>query len=190
MVINASTTLCAGTFIMTTAAGAAAITVGANNVTVTCSGTIIQGPGPVGPDVAPNVGFSIVGRSNVTLLGCAAKKFQYGVVVKNSSSITLDSTHFDDNYNDPSIDWVQDGVQGGGVRLENVTASTVKNSTFERNWNGIELRSSSGVTVNNDVADHCSNWGALLVASNNNTITNNDFSWTYRGGLSYPNNWW
>lgn len=191
MTITKNVTLCAGTFTMNTAAGAAAINVGASNITVTCSGTIIQGPGPVGPDVSPNVGFSIVGRSGVKLLGCAAKKFQYGAVVKNSSSITLDSTHFDDNYNDPTIDWVQDGVQGGGVRLENVTASVVKNSTFERNWNGIELRGGSGNTVNNDVADHCSNWGALVVASNNNTITNSDFSWAIRGGgLAYPNSWY
>jgi parallel beta-helix repeat protein len=190
MVITTSTTLCAGSFPMATAAGGAAITVAANNVQVTCNGTRLVGPGPVGPSVSPNVGFRIVGRSGVTLLGCAANAFQYGAFVQNSSAITLDSTHFDDNYTDPNADWVQDSVQGGGVRLEGVTASTVKNSSFERNWNGIELRGSSGVTVNNDVADHCTNWGALLASSNNNTISNSDFSWTYRGGLSYPNNWY
>jgi parallel beta-helix repeat protein len=190
MIITANTTLCAGSFSMNTPAGSAAITVAANNVQVTCNGTRLQGPGPVGPAASPNVGFSIVGQSGVTLLGCAASGFQYGAVVKNSSAITLDSAHFDDNYTDPNQGWVQDTVQGGGVRLENVTASTVKNSSFERNWNGIELRGSSGVTVNDDVADHCTNWGALLVASNNNTVENSDFSWTYRGGLSYPTSWY
>jgi parallel beta-helix repeat protein len=190
MVITTNTTLCAGNFSMATTAGNAAVTVGANNVQVTCNGTRLVGPGPVGPGPSPNVAFKIAGRSGVTLLGCSANAFQYGALVQNSSNVTLDSTHFDDNYNDPNQGWVQDGVQGGGVRLDNVTASTVKNSSFERNWNGIELRGGSGNTVNNDVADHCSNWGALLVASNNNTVSNSDFSWTYRGGLSYPNNWW
>jgi len=190
MVITSNTTLCAGTFSMNVAAGNAAVTVAANNITVTCSGTTLQGKGPVGPDVSPNVGFSIVGQTGVTLLGCTAHNFQYGAVIQNSSSITLDSVHFDDNYTDPNQDWVQDSVQGGGVRFENVSASTIKNSSFERNWNGVELRSSLSIAVNNNVADHCANWGALLVAANNNTVTNNDFSWAYRGGLSYPNNWY
>ena len=190
MVITTNTTLCAGTFSMNIPAGAAAITVGANNVTVTCSGTTIQGTGPVGPGVSPNVGFSVIGQSGVTLLGCTAHNFQYGAYVQNSSSVTLDSVHFDDNYSNPGADWVQDSIQGGGVRLDNVTASIVRNSSFERNWNGIELRGSSGVTVNNNVADHSNNWGALLVSANNNSITNNDFSWAYRGGLSYPTNWY
>jgi len=190
MVIRANTTLCAGTFTMNIPAGSAAITVGADNVAVTCSGTTIQSAAPVGPGVSPNVGFSINGHTGVTLLGCAAHNFQYGAVVQNSSSITLDSVHFDDNYTDPNADWVQDSVQGGGVRLENVTSSIVRNSSFERNWNGIELRNSSGITVNNNVADHCTNWGALLAGSNNNTVTNCDFSWAYRGGLSYPTNWY
>jgi parallel beta-helix repeat protein len=190
MVITTNTTLCAGNFQMATPSGGAAVTVGANNVQVTCNGTRLVGPGPAGPFVSPNVGFKIVGRTGVTLLGCSANAFQYGALVQNSSAVTLDSTHFDDNFTDPNADWVQDAVQGGGVRFENVTASTVKNSSLARNWNGIELRGSSGVTVNNNAADHCTNWGALLVASNNNTITNSDFSWTYRGGLSYPNNWW
>src|SRR5258708_7829156 len=67
MVITASTNLCGGTFSMNTPAGSAAITIGANNVQVTCNGTQLQGPGPVGPGASPNVGFSIVGQRGVTL---------------------------------------------------------------------------------------------------------------------------
>jgi parallel beta-helix repeat protein len=194
MVISANTTLCAGNFAMSTAAGAAAITVAASNVQVTCNGTRLVGPGPSGPSVIPNVAFSIVGQSGVTLLGCSANAFQYGAVVKNSSGITLASTHFDDNYTDPTQGWVQDGVQGGGIRLENVTGSVVKDSSVERNWNGVELRGGSGNTVNNVTGDHCSNWGVLVAASNNNTVSNSDFSWAVRNGqdapLSYPNAWY
>jgi parallel beta-helix repeat protein len=194
MTINASTTLCGGNFAMGTAAGAAAITIGASNVQVTCNGTRLVGPGPAGPGASPNVAFKIDGKSGVTLLGCSANAFQYGALITNSSAVTLDSVHFDDNYTDPTQNWVQDSVQGGGIRLENVTGSTVKNSTSERNWNGIELRGGSGNTVNNLVADHCSNWGALIAASNNNTISNSDFSWATRSGtdatLQYPTSWY
>jgi parallel beta-helix repeat protein len=194
MVITANTTLCAGTFAMVTAAGAAAVTVAANNVQVTCNGTRLVGPGPVGPGASPNVAFSIVGRSGVTLLGCSANAFQYGAVVKNSSAITFQSTHFDDNYTDATQGWVQDAVQGGGIRFDNVTGSAIKDSSVERNWNGVELRGGSGNLVNNVTGDHCTNWGVLVAASNNNTVSNSNFSWALRSGpfqqLSYPNAWY
>jgi parallel beta-helix repeat protein len=182
--------LCGGTYSMSTTAGHAAITVGADNVTVTCAATVLKGPGPVGPSVAPNVGFSVVGRSTVTLRGCTANGFQYGALVKSSSAVMLDTMHLDDNFTDPNAGWVQDSEQGGGVRLEGVTGGTVKSSSFARNWNGVELRSTTGVTVTGNKADHSTNWGALLVASKNNTVSSNDFSWAVRGGLSYPGNWW
>ncbi len=194
MVITANTTLCGGNFAMATAAGAAAVTVAANNVQVTCNGTRLVGPGPVGPNASPNVAFSIVGQSGVTLLGCSANAFQYGAVVKNSSAITFQSTHFDDNFTDSTQGFVYDAVQGGGIRLENVTASAIKDSSVERNWNGIELRGGSGNLVNNATGDHCTNTGVLILASNNNTVSNSDFSWALRNGpdapLSYPNAWY
>ena len=193
MVITTTTTLCAGNFAMSTPAGAAAVTIAANNVQVTCNGTRLVGPGPSGPGTSPNVGFKIVGQSGVTLLGCAANAFQYGALVQQSSSITFQSTHFDDNYTDASQDWVQDSIQGGGIRFDNVTGSSVKDSSAERNWNGIELRGGSGNLVNNMTADHCTNWGALVAGSNNNTISNSNFSWGIRGGavtLNYPNLWY
>ena len=185
MAITANTTLCAGTFAMNTPPGSAAITIGADNVTVTCNQTILQGPGASGATASPNVGFNVVGRKTVTLKGCTAKGFQYGAVVKNSSSVTLDTMHLDDNFTDPAAGWVQDGEQGGGIRVENTTSSTVKNSTFTRNWNGIELRSSSSITVTGNTGNQTNNVGALIVASNNNTVTNNDFSYAIRGTYDF-----
>lgn len=194
MVITASTTLCAGNFSMATAAGAAAVTVAASNVQVTCNGTRLVGPGPSGPSASPNVAFSIVGQSGVTLLGCSANGFQYGAVVKNSSGISLQSTHFDDNYTDASQGWVQDSVQGGGIRFDNVSNSTIKDSSVERDWNGIELRGGSGNLVNNITGDHATNWGVLIAGSHHNTVSNSNFSWALRSGpfppLSYPSQWY
>jgi len=194
MVITTNTTLCAGNFSMATAAGAAAVTVAASNVQVTCNGTRLVGPGPSGASASPNVAFSIVGQSGVTLLGCSANAFQYGAVVKNSSGISLQSSHFDDNFTDATQGFVYDAVQGGGVRFENVSGSNIKDSSVERNWNGVELRGGSGNLVNNVQGDHTTNTGVLILASNNNTVSNSDFSWALRNGpdapLSYPNAWY
>lgn len=191
MVLTSNTTLCAGTYPMNVAAGAAAITVGANNVKVTCNGTVIQGSGAIGPTENPNEGFLIDGRSGVTIQGCTAKSFRYGAVVRGSSNTTLDGVHLDDNFTDPAAGWTQDSVQGGGIRLENSSGTVVKNSSFARNWNGIELRGASSSSITGNVADHCSNTGATLVASNGNTLKSNDFSWGIRGdGLTYPTVWY
>jgi parallel beta-helix repeat protein len=185
MTITANTTLCAGTFNMNTPAGAAAITIGADKVTVTCNQTVLQGPGPSGATAVANVGFNIVGRKTVTLKGCTAKGFQYGAVVKNSSAVTLDTVHLDGNFTDPSAQWVYDAEQGGGVRVENTTSSTIKNSTMTQNWNGIELRGSSTITVTGNKANHVNNVGLVILASNNNTVTSNDFSYAVRGDMSF-----
>jgi parallel beta-helix repeat protein len=86
---------------------------------------------------------------------------------------------------------VQDSVQGGGLRLEETTASTVATSRFARNWNGIELRSSHQNVVRGNIADHCSNTGATLAHSDRNRIEDNDLSWGIRGAnLSFPNRWY
>jgi parallel beta-helix repeat protein len=82
-------------------------------------------------------------------------------------------------------------VQGGGIRLEAVTGGTVTGSSFARTWNGIELRGTRGVTVQDNVADHCSNTGATLADAHDNVIADNDFSWAIRGdGLSFPDAWY
>src|SRR5262249_31096097 len=119
MTVKSNTTLCSGTYALNVAAGAAAVNVTASNVTLACKGTVIQGSGPMGPTGNPNVGFRANGVSNVTIKGCTAKTFTYGASANSSSNLTLDSDHFDDNFTDATQGWVNDSVQGGGVRLEN-----------------------------------------------------------------------
>ncbi len=191
MVITQNTVLCSGTYAFPIAAGNAAITIAADDVTLTCLATRISNQGIPAPMSSPNVGIRITGRDGVTVDGCAADNFRYGLVATDATDLTLTDLDLDDNFTDPTAGWVFDDVQGGGLRLERVHDAIVHASSFARNWNGLELRSSDHVQVHGNVADHCTNTAALLLASDHNDIADNDLSWAIRGpGLAYPANWY
>ncbi len=187
LVITQNTTLCPGTYRLDVPAGQAAVTVAASGVRLVCNGTVIESTAPMGPTDRPNVGIQVQGRNDVSIEGCAVHGFRYGVVVRDARNVTVDGVDADDNFTDPRAGWVQDSVQGGGLRLERVHGGLVRGSSFSRNWNGLELRSSSGVQVLDNVASHCSNTGATLVRSSDNLLSGNDFSFGIRGsGLAFP----
>jgi parallel beta-helix repeat protein len=190
-VITTSTALCAGVHPVKVAPGQAAITIGAAGVILSCaSGATLEGTGGFGTSAQPTIGILVGAHADVTVRGCGARGFRYGLVARESARLTVDQGRFDDNFNDPSQGWVQDNVKGGGIRLDAVSRGTVIGSSFARNWNGIELRRSRWISVKDNKADHCANWGALLDDSDFNELRGNDFSWAIRGGLTYPGNWY
>lgn len=190
--ISSSVTFCAGArSLEVDPSTMAAIRVVADEITVTCLGTTFEGASGLGTTAEPTIGFLLQGVQNVQVVGCGVRGFRYGLVAQGSQRITIEGVDFSDNFTDPAADWVQDSVQGGGIRFEETHESVVRDSTFARNWNGIELRSSNDNDVVTNVADHCSNTGATLVNAHRNRLEGNDFSWGIRGdGLSYPNNWY
>jgi parallel beta-helix repeat protein len=189
MTIMADTVLCSGTLDAAVAPGDAAVVIGADGVTLACEGTVLAGMG-FGSTGTPTVGIRVEGRSHVTVRGCTARGFGYGAVVKGGADVRLEGVHLDDNFTDPTADWTEDTVQGGGVRFEGTQGGALTGSTLARNWNAIEIRSASGLTVDGNTADHCSNAGALLVDAHDDTLTDNDLSWAVRGGLTFPDSWY
>lgn len=185
MTVTADTWICPGTYTVSADPG---ISIGADGVTLDAEGVVLEGTGFEG------TGLSIEGVSDVTVTGLSARGFRYGLVARDASNIAVRETDFDDNFTDPEAEWVQDQVQGGGIRFERVVGGEVAMSRFARNWNGVELRETRNVTVRDNIADHCSNWAALLVDAHDNEVLQNDFSWAVRGGesgpLSYPDRWY
>ncbi|QRN98501.1 right-handed parallel beta-helix repeat-containing protein [Archangium violaceum] len=193
LVVGASTRVCAGTYDLPSSSGTPAVRITASGVTLECApGTVFRSSSGTGTTAAPTVGISVSGVNDVTVRGCGAKGFRYGLTASSAARLLVEDAAFDDNFTDPAAGWVQDSVQGGGVRFDGVTDSTVNASTLSRNWNGFELRSNSrNNQVVGNVASHCSNTGATLVDSHNNVLARNDFSWGIRGdNLVYPSNWY
>lgn len=183
-IIDRSVVLCSGTV-------EASIVVRTSDVRIECDGTMLDGEGNFGTVERPTSGFLLENVQNVQIIGCAARGFRYGLIAVDSAQIEIRSARFDHNFHDPNAGWVQDSVQGGGVRFQNTHSSTIADSSLRENWNAIELRRSNRNTVVNNVADRCSNTGVTVVASDNNRIVANNMSWAIRGeNLSYPNNWY
>ena len=185
-------TFCPGTYDIASAAGSSAMTIGANDVTVECLGTVIAGTGELGTAEAPTVGLKAAGRNFVAVRGCTLRGYRYGVLLDNGTDAVLDGVHLDGNYSDPELlGLVQDLPTGGGLLLSRIARATVTSSSFGANWNGIEIVHSSDVTVEDCTADHCSNAGVILLESHASTIRRTDVSHTLRGGsLSYPTPWY
>ncbi len=190
--ISRSVTFCPGQLsIAADATRHAALQVVASGVTVTCLDTVFSGASGFGTTEDPTVGILIDGVQDVRVVGCGVHGFRYGLVAREVERLAVESADLSDNFTDPLADWVQDTVQGGGIRLENTRSSTVSNSSFARNWNGIELRGSDDNTISTNTADHCSNTGATLVNAHRDRLEGNDLSWGIRGDqLSFPGRWY
>lgn len=174
MVITKSTRLCGGE-----RKASAGLTVSGDDITLTCErGFMLEGTG--------DVGVRVDGGNHVSVEGCGARGFRYGFVARGTKDLTLRDVHFDDNFRDESQEWVQDNVQGGGVRLEDVEDALVERSTFARNWNGIELRRTKRVKVTTSDGSHASNWGAFVDHSEDAELADNDFDWGIRWGRARP----
>src|SRR5262249_51763657 len=119
MVVSADTTLCSGTFALSSRD--AAIEVVTDGVTLACDGTVLDGERNGGDVENPTVGIRIGALSGVTVRGCTAKGYRYGLVAKGSKQLTLDSIHLDDNFTDPTEGWVSDLTlqqAGGGALID------------------------------------------------------------------------
>lgn len=187
MVVTRDTTLCAGPHRVAIASGEAAITIDADDVTLRCDGAVIENRSGFGADGAPpSVGIAIGARRGVRVEGCGARGFRYGLVARGARDLVLEDVHLDDNFSDASREWVQDTVQGGGVRLEGVAGALVTRSSFARNWNGIEVRRSKDVKVTRSKGDHATNWGAFVDHSEDTELSDDDFDWGLRWGRARP----
>lgn len=190
MTIATSTRLCAGTHAFAVADDGAALDVVADDVELECDGTVLDGGGQ--GKGAQGTGIRVGPFQRVTVSGCSAKGYRHGLVATGAAELVVEGVHLDDNYDDPDDEaFLSEDRPGGGLLLDGVSGGLVTGSTMARNWNGIELRGGSRqVVVTDNVADHASNTGVLLLDSHDCEIVGNDVSWAVRGSLTYPDAWY
>ena len=118
------------------------------------------------------------GVSNVTVKGIALHGFKDAIYVQNSSYVTLKDNNLSNNYNDPNGGW---GDQtGGAVTLYNVSNSTITGNVAEANANGLYMLHSDNNTITNNNFSVCSDVCLEMWNSSHNDIRSNDFSWGIR----------
>ena len=181
MAITEDTVLCAGDYALKDPEGDGAIRVLASGITLRCDGTELRGGEYFGDDDENELGVAVIGQSNVNVIGCRLRGYRYGVFAKDAVAINVFGNDLRENFSDEGARWIYDGVRGGGVRFDRVETGLVADNDLSGNWNGIELRGSRAVVMQNNVADFCSNTGALLLDSHGNHLLDNRMRWAVRG---------
>jgi len=128
-----------------------------NNMTLIGSGYAVQGS--VG---AYSRGIYIQGRNNVTIRGIDVSAFEYGLVIEQSSGVTVEENTFSENLKD-------------GVSLHEGSFNILFRNRILNNGNGIELRVSNNNTITMNDIEANSHYGIGLCSSENNHIYHNSF---------------
>ena len=84
-----------------------------------------------------------------------------------------------ENFTNPAAQWGK-GERVGGIVLEEVQGSTIRDNVAAKNWNGIVLVRSDSNIIQRNNASHVDNWGIHLWRSSKNHVLDNDFSHAIR----------
>ncbi len=152
--LTGNTTLSAATYRMNAAAGEAAVTIAASNITLDCAGATIEGNGS---------GYGIhvpAGVSGVTIRNCSVRGYRYGIFVEGSSGNRLERNSLRSNTY--------------GIVLNNASGNRLsRNHAGNNQQAGIYLEQATGNQIDNNAADNNSNRGIFLHTAANNTLTGN-----------------
>ena len=152
------------------------------SIVVTKSGITIDGGGAwligtIDTSVASFKGTAISsdGVSNVTLKNINAKGWETGLVVRNAENWIIENCNFSDNFHDPEFGWGENGRRGGIV-LENVRKSVLRENKANRVWDACVLVDSDDNVLEGNDFSHTSNTCLKLWTASRNTIRRNVLS--------------
>lgn len=158
----------------------------AGNVTLDCKGNAIQGANFNGVGiVVRKLGILANERAkNVEIRNCTVSGYRYGILAEGSSGIFIHHNTLTRNFDD--VDGRRYGiflgmVEGGGVRLNESDNGRVENNNSNSQAIGIDIRASSGISVNGNDSSNNSAWGISLVQTTNSQVAGN----TTNGNVRY-----
>ena len=147
------------------------LVIAASNITIDGNGVILRGS-----DETPNKrrGTAIIakGQSGVTLKNIRAHHFETGLHVIDGKNWTIENCDFSDNFHDEAFGWGENGRRGGIV-LERVHQSRLRNNRANRVWDACVLVDSNENQLEGNDFAHTSNTCLKLWHASGNTITKN-----------------
>ncbi len=155
------------------------ILVTASNITIDGHGAWLIGPGQDQPTSFQQTAVSAKGVSNVTLRNVRAKGWERALHVRDGSGWVIENCDFSDNFHDPDFGWGENGRRGG-ILLERVQHSTLRNNRVQRVWDSCVLVDSHDNLIETNAFSHSSNTCLKLWASCRNIVRNNDLSYGLR----------
>jgi len=158
------------------------LVVRASNITIDGNGATLQGPGKV-DDLKSleqaGVGLLLEGCVNVTIRDLKAHGFATGLRARECSALIVEGCDFSDNYHNPKHGWGELPPRGG-LLLERVQKSVVRNTRANRVWDGFHLIESDENLIEENDFSHCSNTCAKLWRASRNRFLRNNLSYGIR----------
>ncbi len=155
------------------------IIVKASDVTIDGRGAWLVGAEEGEPNTFHGTAIVARGVSNVTLRNVRAKGWETGLHVVDGDGWTIEGCDFSDNFHDPEFGWGENGRRGGIV-LERVTGSTVRDCRANRVWDACVLVGSHGNAIDRCDFSHASNTCLKLWNACRNVVRENNLSYGLR----------
>ncbi len=149
-----------------------AIVIRTGGVTIDGRGAILLGSLGGDPSGFTGTGIRADGVSGVTLKNVRAQGWERGLHVSDAEGWTIDGCDFSDNFHDPRFGWGENGRRGG-MLLERVSASRISGNRAFRVWDGCVLVESDDNTLTGNDFSHASNTCLKLWTSCRNTVRGN-----------------
>jgi parallel beta-helix repeat protein len=161
-----------------------AIVIKASNVTVDGRGAWLIGAkdgkdGGTKPKDFKGTAIYAKGMSNVTLVDVNAKGWETGLLVEDGEGWVVEDCNFSDNFHDPDFGWGENGRRGGIV-LNRVSKSRIARNRANRVWDACVLVGSDHNTITGNDFSRTSNTCLKMWNASHNVIENNNLSYGIR----------
>lgn len=155
---------------------AARLVIRASGVTIDGSGATLVGPGQVGDFKSmedAGAGILVEGATGVTITNLRVRGFANGLVLRKVTAAHVSGCDFSDNYHNPKHGWGELPARGG-LLLEQVRHSIIRNNRANRTWDALHLvESDDNLVEDNDFSDSSNTCAKLWKSSRNKFLRNN-----------------
>ncbi len=155
------------------------IEIRASNITIDGRGAWLIGKSDGEPRDFQDAAILAENVSDVTLKNVRAKGWETGIVVRNGHNWTIEGCDFSDNFHDPQFGWGENGRRGGMV-LERVSESVVRNNRANRVWDACVLVDCHKNRLEGNDFSHTSNTCLKLWTATGNHVADNILSYGIR----------
>lgn len=155
------------------------IIIKASNITIDGQGAQLIGASEGTPKNFRGTAISADGVSGVKLKNLRAKGWETGLHITDGQDWLVEGCDFSNNFHDPDFGWGENGRRGGIV-LERVSQSVLRNNKANKVWDACVLVDSNKNLIEDNDFSHTSNTCMKLWTSCENTIRKNNLSYGIR----------
>lgn len=139
----------------------------ADNQVIDCQNKPMTGSGT-------GTGITVQGKSGVVVKNCIVRGFQLGLLVANSTRVTVRDSDFSGNYVDDNsaLDLAM-SLPKGGVVFQNVTNSVIQHIVASNNVAAVQVIGGGYNVIRNNDLNANRGWGIRLLTSPHNRIEEN-----------------